>query len=133
MSDIKPQWEKRVNLFQYIFSCLFVDNSSEQIKKNAIDMFEFDADYLRCIEFFADNKEKIINLLINNISKDWSWNNISFHDKAVLIATVCEYNTLKLPKTILIDQAIITAKNFGIDDNPSYKFINAVLEKVLKE
>ncbi len=132
MSEIKHQWEKRVNLFQYIFSCLFRNNSSEEIRANALEIFEFDADYLKCIEYYADHKEDIVKLLISNISQEWSWNNISFHDKAILIATVCESNVLKIAKIIMIDQAIITSKNFGIDDNPAYKFINAILEKVLK-
>ena len=46
-----------------------------------------------------------------------------------MLCAVAEFVVLEIPKNIIIDQSLITAKNYNIDD--SYKYINAILEKIL--
>ena len=41
-----------------------------------------------------------------------------------------EYKLTKNDKSIIIDQAIITAKNYSGEDN--YKYINAILNNIIQ-
>lgn len=47
-----------------------------------------------------------------------------------MLTAMAEVIVLKTPKVIAIDQALISAKQMNVDD--SYKYINAVLDKVIK-
>lgn len=124
------QWKKRVDLFKFVYSVLMnSDSKQEQLNKAIID-HKLENDWLAPAEYFINNKKEIIESVQTNMDKDWEWNRVSYVSKAILIASIAEYKTLKTPKGILIDQAVITAKKF--DDSKNYKFINAVLEKLIQ-
>ena len=46
-----------------------------------------------------------------------------------MFCAVGEAKALDTPRAVVIDQALITAKQHHIDD--SYKYINPILEKIL--
>lgn len=124
------QWEKRVKLFQYIYSCLILELSSNEIlTKHLNEDYEFDAYWLKVIEYISSNYENIKNLISDNISKSWTYDRLSYTDKAIMFCAVGEQKVHNIDKAIIIDQSLITAKNHHIDD--SYKYINAILEKIL--
>ena len=50
-------------------------------------------------------------------------------ERAILLIATCELLESELPKTIVINEAVINAKKFCDDD--SYKFINGVLSQVI--
>jgi transcription termination factor NusB len=51
-------------------------------------------------------------------------------EKAILITAICEFNVNHLDRKIIIDQALVSTKHYA---NPnSAKYINAILDKVLK-
>lgn len=124
------QWEKRVDLFKYIYTCLIHEYNSEEIKMNHIEhSYDFEASYLKVIEYIAINFDDIKTKIINNINKTWTWERLSYVDRSIMLCSVAEFVVLEIPKNIIIDQSLITAKNYNIDD--SYKYINAILEKIL--
>jgi N utilization substance protein B len=43
----------------------------------------------------------------------------------------CENKVNSIPKKVVIDQAVINAKNYG--EPNSYKFVNAILDKIIVE
>ncbi len=120
------QWEKRVIVFQFIYSCLMkekfdLNDISDEIKNNN--------DVFIIIKFSIEEIENIKKKIIKHINKNWTWDRISDIDKAILISSYAEFNTLNIKKNIIIDQAIITSKNYS--DENSYKFINSILERIL--
>ena len=124
------QWEKRVKLFQYIYSCLITDASEEEIlNKHLNEAYEFDIYWLKVIEYIAFHYNEIVELITSNIAKTWTYDRLSYTDKAIMFCAIGEYRTHNIDKAIIIDQSLITAKNHHIDD--SYKYINAILEKIL--
>lgn len=128
---IKKQWEKRVEVFKYVYSCLMCEYTCQQIKYYALDNFDFDKQSLSLVEYIAENIEIICEELKPLF--DWDFNRISYVDKAILITAISEYRFLKLDKKIVIDQALVTAKNYTIEDKPKhYRYINPILDKVLK-
>lgn len=125
------QWEKRVKLFELVYSALIRDISPNDLINFSFEQsYEFGADSLKILECLVKEWEQIVNLLKPNISTTWTWERISYTDKAILLLAVAENKALDTPRNVIIDQSLITAKNYSIDD--SYKFINPILEKVLK-
>ncbi len=126
------QWEKRVKLFELVYSALIRDISPNDLINFSFEqLYEWEADSLKILEYLVKEWDEIVALLRPNISSTWTWDRISYTDKAVLLVAVAENKALDTPKNVIIDQSLITAKNYSIDD--SYKFINPILEKVLKD
>ncbi|MCR5284179.1 MAG: transcription antitermination factor NusB [Treponema sp.] len=79
-----------------------------------------------------NNIEKIDELIDSHLSANWSRNRINKVALAILRTSIYELKFVEgsNPK-IVIDEAINIAKEYGADD--SFKFINAVLDKIGKE
>ena len=77
------------------------------------------------------NIDEIDKLIENHLSSSWSMDRISRVALAILRTSVYEilFQNGAEPK-IVIDEAVNIAKDFDTDD--SYKFINAVLDKIGK-
>ena len=122
------QWEKRVQIVKFIYSYLIKQNSINETKREAFG-YDFDAYQLKVIEYCLDNFKEIRNLLNENVSDSWQFDRLNYVDQAILLEAYSEFKTENTDKAILIDQSVITAKKYS--DDASYKYINAVLEKVL--
>ena len=58
----------------------------------------------------------------------WSFDRLDFLDQAILIASTSEIKTGINKKSVVIDEAVIIAKEY-LDEN-KYKYINGVLDKL---
>ena len=58
----------------------------------------------------------------------WSFDRLDFLDQAILIASCSEIKTGINKKSVVIDEAVIIAKDY-LDEN-KYKYINGVLDKL---
>ncbi|MDR2829349.1 MAG: transcription antitermination protein NusB [Mycoplasmataceae bacterium] len=117
----KQQWKKRVDVFRYIYS--FLNNEENNTK------VEFDEEQKKIIKYFEDNVMNISGLIKPLISKSWTWERTRTIDKAIIMEAYCENKVLGTDKKIVIDQAIINAKNYS--EVNSYKFVNAILDKII--
>ncbi len=124
-----PQWEQRVALFKYIYACLVGEIDEESIVTEAHQKSNFDADQMKVLEYWVANNKTILVILGKHLNKTWTWKRLSYIDQALLIEAYSESKTLETPKAVLIDQTIITARKYSNDE--TYKFINAILDKVL--
>jgi N utilization substance protein B len=125
----KTQWEKRVNVFQYIYSLIVINDFDRNISKAAYESEDFDVDQLKTIEYFINNRQEIITKISDNLNPNWTYDRISGVDKALLITAYAEYKALGTHKNILIDQTLITAKRYT--ELQSTGYINAILDKIL--
>ncbi|AJQ45181.1 hypothetical protein JM47_00790 [Ureaplasma diversum] len=127
---MRTQWQKRVKLFQ--FSYAFLQNKNDPLKmvENALLHFDFSDEWLKAAEFVIAECDQIINLIKPFLNTNWSWERLSLVDRSLLIAAYAESIIIKTPKDVLIDQTIITAKNFG--DAISFQYINAILDRLIK-
>ena len=75
---------------------------------------------------------EIDELIKNHLSANWTMERINKVTLAILRTSIYEmkYQTGSEPK-IVIDEAVNIAREYGLED--SYKFINAVLDKIGKE
>ncbi|MDR2461677.1 MAG: DUF1948 domain-containing protein [Mycoplasmataceae bacterium] len=125
----KQQWKKRTELIEYIYSTLIKNSSLSEIKKDAFNSNLFDAYQLKIIEYYADNKKKIINLISEKLESTWTWERINIVEQAILITAIAESKVTNIEKNIIIDQAIISAKHYS--EEKSIKYLNAILDKIL--
>ncbi len=126
----KNQWEKRVEVFHYVYSTLISDINNKHIIKKAFEQFTFSADQMKIIEYYANNKQNIIDLISSKLQNNWTWERISIVTQAILIASYSESQALIIDKKVIIDQALITANKYC---EPNQKnFINAILDKIIK-
>lgn len=126
----KTQWQKRVDVTQFLYICLMSEFNSEQIKTNMLD-YELDANQLKLIEYFADHKKEIIEMFSKNLGMNWTWQRIAPMQQAIMCVAYCEVKALDRPIAVAIDQALITADKYG--QLEAKKFINAILDNVLKK
>lgn len=130
MEEKKTQWQRRVDISNYIYQCLLLEYDCKQIIFGAPSQLEFDADQMQVIEYIANNLDQMTTLIKPFLNPNWTWERISYVDRAIMLTCIAENIVLNTPKNIAIDQALISAKQFNIDD--SYKYINAILDKVIK-
>lgn len=79
-----------------------------------------------------DHVDEIDKIIESHLSDSWSLNRLNKVALAILRTSTYEikYQNNVSPK-IIIDEAVNIAKDYGTDD--SYKFINAVLDKIGKD
>ncbi|MEG2198591.1 MAG: transcription antitermination protein NusB [Malacoplasma sp.] len=124
------QWEKRVIIFKFIYSYLINDwDDKLYSEKMDEETILFDEYIKPILENILNSKKQYLTSMNENISKEWTMGRISYIDKAIILTACGEFFVHAIDKKIIIDQAIITAKNYG--DENSFKFINSVLDKIL--
>jgi N utilization substance protein B len=80
---------------------------------------------LNC-EFIEINKEALVEK-INDLLQDWTFERLPFVEQAILLLAVCELERKLDEKPVVIDEAVLLAKEYS--DDESYKYINAVLDR----
>lgn len=124
------QWKKRVDVFRYVYSFLVEQADVKKIISDAKDKYIFDKIQLDTISYIANNLTEIKNIIISKLSSAWTIDRVKPILLAILITAYAENIIAKTPKKVVIDQAIINAKNYS--DETDYKFINAILDKIIK-
>ena len=81
------------------------------------------------VETTLQNKESYQTLIEKHLKKGWKFERLSMMEKTILMIAACELLESDLPKTIVINEAVLNAKKFCDDD--SYKFINGVLGQII--
>ncbi len=125
----------RILAFQGLYSWDVGKSSKEDVlkldwaKEKALD--EEGAAFARLlISGTIDNSGVVDELITKNLS-GWEFNRINKVTIAILRMSVYSLLFQKdIPAKIVIDEAVDIAKEFGPDD--SYKFVNAVLDKINK-
>lgn len=130
--DKLSQWKKRVLCTRFIYS-VFVSNCT---KEEGIEKFQeeikplYDNDINKVITAFFLNKDKILKLINDNLTNNWTLDRINLVDLSIIVEAKCEQIAHEIDKKIIIDQAIITCKKYS--EKNSYKFVNSILDKILK-
>ncbi len=120
------QWEKRIIVFQYIYSCLMKNDFDFN---NIPDEIKNDQDIYNVVEYAINNFSEIKKIIVSNLNDNWNWDRVSEIDLSIIISAYSEYEVTKIDRKIIIDQAVVTSKNYS--DEKSYKFINFILDRML--
>lgn len=118
-----------------IYDALTYSNMGEEFDIENIICSVFEVDYDE-ISFFV--KEIVIKSLghVNEIKKifqekmpKWSFDRLNLIEQSILLMSYTHKQNEKSDKRIIIDVAVKLAKKFC--DKDDYKFVNAILDKVL--
>lgn len=118
-----------------VYQNLLVDSSLEDIltflsEEKTLTKSEETMAFSRwLVETTLQNKESYQTLIEKHLKKGWKFERLSMMEKAILMIAACELLESDLPKTIVINEAVLNAKKFCDDD--SYKFINGVLGQII--
>ncbi len=113
---------------QYFYACLIKDLSGKQIIANILK-YKFDPEQSKVINFFAMNIQTIKTKIKSLLKATWTWERLGLILRAISCLAYCEFFCLKLPKAIVIDQALVTCDHYSQNEDKS--FLNAILEKLL--
>ena len=93
------------------------------------DNFDEDIDEFAktIIEDIKINKDEYI-IDISKHLKKWSFDRLNLVEQAILLQAISEYKTGLNYKAVIINEAIIFAKQYC--DDESYKYINGVLDNL---
>jgi hypothetical protein len=65
----KQQWKNRIEIFRYIYTNIIDPIEPKTFTENAFSEYDFSADQLLVIEYFAKNQNEINQLVKNNIGE----------------------------------------------------------------
>ena len=78
----------------------------------------------------STNSQEILELISNNLKKDWNLERITKVNLALLKLAIYEIKYKDIPFKVAINEAVNLAKDYGTEQSP--KFVNAVLAKIKK-
>lgn len=81
------------------------------------------------IDTTIKNEESYKELISKYLKKGWRFERLSKMEQAILLVAACELLESDLQKSIIINEAVINAKEYCDED--AYKFINGVLNKLI--
>jgi len=117
--------EKRVNLVIALYQHLLLKNDLKQSFNNN---FEENDDFVNSIQEDLINNLDNYKQEINTYLNKWTFDRLSYIDQAILLEGYSEIKSGLNNKNIVIDEAVIIAKEYS--DAESYKYINGVLDKL---
>lgn len=119
-------WEASEANLQDLVSFSWLD----QEKRDAID--EGTATFARLLIAGTIENKEIIDSLIKRHLKNWNIDRLNRVDLAILRMSVYSLQYQQdIPASIVIDEAIDIAKEYGTDE--SFRFINGVLDAIKKD
>ena len=111
------------------------DLDKDAILQRNIDRYKEvveDKEFIANLVHGVSEKQQELDGIIQPVAPDWPLSQIARIDRNVLRIGVYElYYNDKVPKKVVINEAVELAKSFGSDN--SSKFINGVLGTVLKQ
>ena len=133
MSKLKNKSKSlaRENIIKILYQQDITKYELNDIYQNFIDKRDYDEKYLiNTLHLIEDNKRKIIDKIESNT--DVKLNDTSPIDRSILILSAAEllYGN-NIPPKVILDEAIKLSKKYSTDK--SYKFINIILDKILKK
>ena len=103
---------------------LFFENNnitSEEAKKYIKDI----------VNGTSTNSQEILELISNNLKKDWNLERITKVNLALLKLAIYEIKYKDIPFKVAINEAVELAKKYGEETSPV--FINGILASIVKE
>ena len=122
--------QSRLKLIFALYKSLLLNKNIKQV---FITEYEEEPELLNdeYINTILDDLNNNLDTYIKEIEPKlvkWSFDRLDFLDQAILIASTSEIKTGINKKSVVIDEAVIIAKEY-LDEN-KYKYINGVLDKL---
>ncbi|CBW53827.1 Transcription termination factor NusB [Mycoplasma mycoides subsp. capri LC str. 95010] len=124
--------KKRKLLIQTFYKYQLLNSNIDYIHQDILDDVQNinNKDVLFEIEQIAKKQTDLINHINTNVSSSWKWDRIPAVIRAILIVGTYEILYTDTPKPVTINEMVKYVKE--IEPDFDYKFVNAVLDKLVK-
>ncbi|WP_434343630.1 transcription antitermination factor NusB [Mycoplasma sp. 06067-C1-B144P-99-0482-3] len=124
--------KKRKLLIQAFYKYQLLNASIDYIYQDVLDDVQNfnNKKLLFEINLIAEKQVDLINHININISLNWKWDRIPAVIRAILIVGTYEILYTDIPKPVTINEMVNYVKE--IEPDFDYKFVNAVLDKIIK-
>lgn len=125
---------------EYAFKMVYGLEIQKEFTKEQFDLFMENIEiedktaikYLNDIfEGIKENKDTILDIISQNLKKDWTIQRISKVNLAILEIAIFEIKYTDIPFKVAINEAVELAKKYGDEAAPT--FVNGVLASVVNE
>jgi len=120
--------QQRVKLMIAIYQYLLLKNDlsevADEIQTSDPEINTYFYDVLSAIE---KNEDSLIQKIDERLI-DWDYERLGYIEQAILLLGIVEITMLDYDKAIVIDEAIILAKEYCDED--TYKLINGILDQL---
>lgn len=125
------QHQKRINIIEILYQYFLQQSTESEFEKYLKEISnsenELQIKTVREILWYQNN---LIKEIEKHLKTGWTFKGLKPTEKAILILATYEIFHTNTEKPIIINEAIILAKQYC--DNNAYKYINGVLDKVNK-
>lgn len=116
----------RLNIISIIYSYELFDkkiNLEEVFENYELSKKEIDA-----LNFIKNMYGFFQKTIVNFLKKDWSWKTIHPLIRSILL--LGSFELLFLDARIIINELVEITKDYTLESDPDYKFVNAILERI---
>ena len=130
----------RSSMRELAFKMVYGLEVQKEYDKEQLDLFIEDneiednqaIEYLNSIyNGIEENKDEIVEMISNNLKKEWTIDRISKINLAILKIAIFEIKYQELPFKVAINEAVELAKKYGDDVAPV--FVNGVLASIVNK
>lgn len=125
-----PQWRKRLNIVEAIFSDLIFAYDQKQYYERVIKPDNWSDFEKLTLFYYLEHKGELQKAISSLLREDWTLDRICKTTLAILLEAIAEYQTFQTPIKVLIHQAIVSCQR--ISEYKDYKFVNYILDRYFK-
>ncbi|WP_434325550.1 transcription antitermination protein NusB [Mesomycoplasma hyorhinis] len=115
-----------MEIISLLYSCELFDNkiNTNEIFKN----YDLTKEQIKILEAIEKKYEIFQKLIINFLGSNWSWNRILPLVRAILL--LGSFELLVNDNKVVINEMVQMIKDYTLESDKEYKFVNAVLDKI---
>ncbi len=134
MEKTKPnmsQHQKRINIMEILYQYFLEQNNQKDFEKYLETITtEENQSQITIVKDIIWYQTDLIKEIEKHLKTNWTFNSLKATERAILILASYEIIYTKTDKAIIINEAVILAKQYC--DKNVYKYINGVLDKINK-
>jgi transcription termination factor NusB len=133
MNKPKTKHKEREEIIGFFFSYFLYEKFLPLLMDNLFqsDIHLMLPEQILKIKDMLNHKEPLINKLNNYLKLEHKFERLLQVEKAILFVASYELLIIKLPKKIVINEAVEFAKNYTEENH--FQYINAILDKLSKD
>ncbi|MDQ0513740.1 transcription termination factor NusB [Mycoplasmoides fastidiosum] len=125
-----PFWKRRVNIIQTIFADLSFAFPFHDYQSRIVDYDQWTKFEIAVFDYYLNNKLELMKISESFLSNKWTLQRLQKTTLAIILEAISEFHAMQTPKSVLIQQAVITAQKYSA--NQDYKLVNAILDNYFK-
>lgn len=125
------QHQKRINIMEILYQYFLEEKTDSQFDKYLTEVTtEENQEQIKTVKEIIWYQESLTQEIEKHLKSGWTFQGLKPIEEAILILATYEIIHTNTQKAIIINEAVILAKEYC--DNNTYKYINGVLDKVNK-